>query len=335
MAAAAATLLLLAPATASAQTEQRIAPGVRAGGVDLSGLLIEEAAAKLDASLAPSFARPISVNVAGRVFRLSAKEAKVRFDSLRTAKRAYYAGRDTPPATPTPGAGGAAPGLDVPVAVSHAKQVVRDFATTVARAVYLPPRDARVNITVQHVYRQRAVFGRFLNVSELAASVDAALDTPGAAHKLLPKRGKVSPKVNANNLADQYGTILTVDRTSHILRLFKRLKYVKSYGIAVGQAGLETPPGLFHITSRQVDPAWHVPNSPWAGSLAGSVVPGGAPDNPLKARWLGIADGVGIHGTAEDWSIGSNASHGCIRMHVSDVIDLYSRVPLGTTVLIR
>jgi lipoprotein-anchoring transpeptidase ErfK/SrfK len=92
---------------------------------------------------------------------------------------------------------------------------------------------------------------------------------------------------------------------------------------------------VYAIHDRQVDPAWHVPNSAWAGTLAGSVIPGGAPDNPLKARWLGIQDGVGIHGTAEDWSIGSRASHGCIRMHVADVIDLYPRVPVGTRVLIR
>ena len=63
-----------------------------------------------------------------------------------------------------------------------------------------------------------------------------------------------------------------------------------------------------------------------AGSLAGQVIPGGAANNPLRARWLGIANGVGIHGTAEDWSIGTRASHGCIRMHVADVIDLYRRV---------
>jgi lipoprotein-anchoring transpeptidase ErfK/SrfK len=100
-------------------------------------------------------------------------------------------------------------------------------------------------------------------------------------------------------------------------------------------AGLSTPAGLFSITSKQVNPAWHVPNAAWAGSLAGQVIPGGAPNNPLKARWLGITDGVGIHGTAEDWSIGSRASHGCIRMHVHDVIALYPRVPIGTPVLIR
>ena len=80
---------------------------------------------------------------------------------------------------------------------------------------------------------------------------------------------------------------------------------------------------------------WSVPNSPWAGELPGTTVAGGCAANPLKARWMGIADGVGIHGTGEDYSIGSRASHGCIRMHVSDVIDLYPRVPVGTPVLIR
>ena len=49
---------------------------------------------------------------------------------------------------------------------------------------------------------------------------------------------------------------------------------------------------------------------------------------------MGIANGVGIHGTGQDYSIGTRASHGCIRMHVSDVIALYERVPVGTPVLI-
>jgi lipoprotein-anchoring transpeptidase ErfK/SrfK len=49
---------------------------------------------------------------------------------------------------------------------------------------------------------------------------------------------------------------------------------------------------------------------------------------------MGIANGVGIHGTGEDGSIGTRASHGCIRMHVGDVVALYKRVPVGTPVLI-
>ena len=109
---------------------------------------------------------------------------------------------------------------------------------------------------------------------------------------------------------------------------------MRTYGVAVGQPGYPTPNGRFAIQSKQIDPVWSVPNSPWAGELEGSTVGGGSAANPLKARWLGVAGSVGIHGTGQDWSIGTRASHGCIRMHVADVKLLYRRVKVGTPVLI-
>ena len=110
-----------------------------------------------------------------------------------------------------------------------------------------------------------------------------------------------------------------VDRDTFKLTLYKNLKKAKTYGIAVGQVGLDTPAGLYTIQNKAENPAWHVPNSAWAGDLAGKVIPGDDPTNPIKARWMGIYDGVGVHGTSDDASIGSRASHGCICMHVPDV----------------
>lgn len=68
-------------------------------------------------------------------------------------------------------------------------------------------------------------------------------------------------------------------------------------------------------------------------------MPGG-PDNPLGARALYLfQDGVDtlyrIHGTAEPWSIGRAVSSGCIRLLQAEIIDLYSRVPVGTKVVVR
>jgi lipoprotein-anchoring transpeptidase ErfK/SrfK len=146
---------------------------------------------------------------------------------------------------------------------------------------------------------------------------------------------RVRAKVNASDLARVYGTVITIDRAHFKLRLFKALKFRKGYGVAVGQPAYPTPTGRFAITSKQVNPVWSVPNSPWAGELQGTTVDGGSAANPLKARWMGIANGVGIHGTGEDYSIGTRASHGCIRMHVPDVVDLFKRVPVGTPVLIK
>jgi lipoprotein-anchoring transpeptidase ErfK/SrfK len=78
-----------------------------------------------------------------------------------------------------------------------------------------------------------------------------------------------------------------------------------------------------------------VPNRPWAGNLAGQTIPPGDPRNPLKAAFIALGGGVGFHGTANLASIGTAASHGCIRMTVPDVLSLYRNVPVGTPVLVR
>ena len=145
----------------------------------------------------------------------------------------------------------------------------------------------------------------------------------------------VEPKVTTEELAEKYPAILFVNRTKFQLTLYKDLKLVKTYGIAVGAVGLETPAGLYHIQNKAVNPAWTMPNSDWvAPGDRGRVIPGGVPENPLKARWLGIFDGAGIHGTDNDASIGSAASHGCMRMRIPDVIELYDQVPVGAPIYI-
>lgn len=168
-----------------------------------------------------------------------------------------------------------------------------------------------------------------------AKAIDAAIDDPAAPRVLHQPLTRVRAKVNANDLARVYNTVITIDQAHFKLRLFKGLKFRKSYGVAVGQPAYPTPNGRYAIQSKQVNPTWSVPNSPWAGELQGTTVEGGSASNPLKARWMGIANGVGIHGTGDDYSIGSRASHGCIRMHVADVIDLFKRVSVGTPVLIQ
>ena len=139
-----------------------------------------------------------------------------------------------------------------------------------------------------------------------------------------------------NVLVERSGkvTTITIDRPAFRLRFFKRLKLKKTYAIAVGRVGLETPAGLYHVQDKQLNPSWHVPNSAWAGDLAGRVIPPG-PDDPLKARWMGFFDGAGIHGTDAIGSLGTAASHGCIRMSIPDVEELYDMVPLRTPVYVQ
>jgi lipoprotein-anchoring transpeptidase ErfK/SrfK len=140
--------------------------------------------------------------------------------------------------------------------------------------------------------------------------------------------------VTTRELQKRFRFFIAVSRSRKELRYFVKEKLVKTYRVAIGRIGFETPAGLYEIRSKAVNPAWYVPKKAWAGDLAGKIIPPGDPENPLKARWMGFWDGAGIHGTAESSSIGSAASHGCIRMAVPDVIDLYDRVPLHTPVYI-
>jgi hypothetical protein len=317
------------PAPAPAP-EPTVAQGVKAGGVDLSGMTQEQAEAALTAALQAPLARDFFLGAAGIQFRLTMAQAKLRFDAHTTAEHALAA---TPP--PAPAGGGASAGIDVPLVLSHSRLAVRAFVAAAARRAYHAPRDATLRMTVARMIVSHSRPGLRLASKRVAQQIDAALNAGPNVRSLHSRLVAVKPPVTYKVLQRRYPRVITVDRDHFTLRLFRNLRPWKLYGIAVGMAGLDTPAGMYRIQDKQVDPAWHVPNSPWAGSLAGQVIPGGAPDNPLKARWLGIANGVGIHGTAEDWSIGSRASHGCIRMHVSDVIDLYPRVPVGTPVLIK
>jgi L,D-transpeptidase catalytic domain len=312
-------LLLALTVPATGQVGTTIRPGVSTAGIDLSNMTVEQAAAVLDQQLAPRLQGDMILGAAGRPWPLTMAQAQLKLDSVRTAKRALYAKAGV---------------TAVPPAITHSRAAVRDFVERVAARLRKAPRDAAIRITLRHIFRAHSRAGRDLPVASARAAIDAALDDPAAVRKVHVRLIRLAPRVTFANLARVYNTVVTIDRNHFKLRLFKALKFRKGYPIAVGMAGLETPAGRYAIQDKQVNPAWHVPNRSWAGSLAGQVIPGGAPNNPLRARWLGIANGVGIHGTAEDWSIGTRASHGCIRMHVSDVIDLYQRVPVGTPVLI-
>jgi len=108
-----------------------------------------------------------------------------------------------------------------------------------------------------------------------------------------------------------------------------------AYGIGVGRDGFRWS-GEHVITRKAEWPGWtppeqmrkRVPDLP-------AYMPGG-PDNPLGARALYIgATLYRLHGTSEPWTIGQAVSSGCIRLTNDDIIDLYSRVNVGSMVVVH
>jgi lipoprotein-anchoring transpeptidase ErfK/SrfK len=125
---------------------------------------------------------------------------------------------------------------------------------------------------------------------------------------------------------------IEVNVGTRTLTIYKDGKKLKTYRIAVGTSEYPTPTGTYRIVNKQTNPTWNPPDSPWAKGL-GPIPPG--PGNPLGTRWIGTsAPAIGIHGTYADYSIGTAASHGCLRMHMPDVEELFEKVNVGMPVVI-
>ncbi|WP_084639963.1 L,D-transpeptidase [Kaistia adipata] len=136
----------------------------------------------------------------------------------------------------------------------------------------------------------------------------------------------------------QPGTIV-VDPYNHFLYLVYENGRALRYGVGVGREGFAWS-GDATIQAKQQWPKWHPPKEMQARDPAAAKWPDGmpgGPTNPLGARALYLYQGnvdtlYRIHGTTQPWSIGKSLSSGCIRMMNQDILDLYSRAPIGTKV---
>jgi len=141
----------------------------------------------------------------------------------------------------------------------------------------------------------------------------------------LPEDGIARPA-----LLSRTGGRIVVIKSKFVLNLWLDGKLAKQYPIAHGMSAYPTPTGTYVVTEMLENPTWTPPNSPWAAGLE-PVPPGSS--NPLGTRWIGTsAPLIGIHGTPQSWSIGTQASHGCVRMLISDVEELYEKVEVGMVV---
>jgi lipoprotein-anchoring transpeptidase ErfK/SrfK len=223
----------------------------------------------------------------------------------------------------------------IPLVVSYSHNSTRALVAKVRTAVTRPPVDASVAPSASGLSLVPGRDGRTVSYRALGAAIDTALVGRTPNRTVIVPTHHIKPAVTTSQLAARYPAYIVIDRASFRLRFYGHLKLTRTYEIAVGMEGLETPAGLHKIEWEQVDPPWYVPKKAWAGALAGTVVPPG-PGDPLKARFMSFEGGAGIHGIdpSEYETIGHDASHGCVRMRIPDVIDLYSKSPVGTPVYI-
>lgn len=321
-------------AVAAGGSDNKIAKGVSIQGISVGGMTPEEAKAQLQAQIGDPASKPIRVKIPKGVFKLDPAKAGMKIDIDAAVAQAKDLGKDD--GFISKGwrkITGGEVDKNVSLTIASNRKAVLEFVKGMERKLSRKPENATLDIKVDRVTVKPHTNGRRLAAMEqLKRQLNEALVNPAAPRTLTAKLRTVRPPITEGKVFDKTPTVVTVTKSGATVRVFKRGEMIKSYGVSVGSDQYPTTEGLFSVQSKQVNPTWSVPNSSWAGSLAGQVIPGGAANNPLKARWIGFNGSEGFHGST---SVGGAArSHGCVRMVPAQVIDLYDRVEVGTPVLI-
>ena len=196
---------------------------------------------------------------------------------------------------------------------------------------------------MNHAFTRRQLIwiGLALTASGCVSAPRELVEVDGVTYD---KRARIDPRYRRQRVRyDGVGSpgSIVVDTNDKFLYSVEGGGWATRYGVGVGQAGLSLK-GNASVGHKAVWPSWTptenmMRRKPRLVQYAGGV-PGG-PDNPLGARALylyrnGQDTMYRLHGTNEPWSIGRAVSSGCVRLLNDDIIDLYERTPVGTSVII-
>ena len=305
-------------------------PGTTIAGTDVGGMSRAAAVRAVRARASRTLAHPMTVRAGGRVFRVAPKHLGVTANvgravdaALRDEQRMSWMTRSYNRLF------GVSSETTVRLTDALTASRVRSFVARVVRAIDRPARSAAMVVSADglRVVKHHARTGRELDPAVAARRVEAAL-------RVMRDRVRLPVRTIAPRTTDAaLGATITVDLTTNTLRLWRGFRVVRTYPVATATAPYSTPVGRWGIVAKELHPVWINPGDQWSKSMPPQIPPG--PSNPLGLRALRTsAPGILIHGTPEDWTVGTYASHGCIRMHEADALSLYPLVPVGTPVVI-
>jgi lipoprotein-anchoring transpeptidase ErfK/SrfK len=284
-----------------------VADGVTIGGVAVGGFTAHQASSAVESGFSQ------------RVVLTTAK--KIRFATPRQL------GAHALVADAVAGALRAQPGENVELTVDVDQHRLAKYVAALDKRYAQAAHDASVVLVGLRPVIEPQKDGVAVKQRALLADLESSLTSGDRTPVRIPFK-----HTKASVTAADFKTVIVVERSSNQLVVWDGKRKWGTFGVATGQAIYPTPLGQFSIVTKQMNPWWYPPDSPWAAGL--SPVPPG-PGNPLGTRWMGLsAPGVGIHGTPDAASIGYSASHGCIRMRIPDAERVFDHVSVGTPVFI-
>lgn len=312
----------------------RIPKGVSVAGVDLGGMTEADARATIERTVSEPLMRPLAVTADGAEYTFDPR-GSVSVDVDGMLDEAYAPRRNASfVARVRHDAGVSRLEGEVEPLYSVDATAVATWMRVVAAQIDRPAVGATLAVIEGAVSIKPSKTGRKTLVPQATELIGRAFESEVAlasANRVLtiPVR-TLKPKVTE----DSFGQTIVVDLSQRRIRLFQGAKLEKAYPCAVGTAQYPTPTGHFEVTEKRYLPTWVNPQpNGWGKDMPRSIGPG--PSNPLGTRAINLsAPGIRFHGTSKLSSIGTAASHGCLRMFRGDIEDLYERVEVGTQVYI-
>jgi hypothetical protein len=332
-------LVLLGATTAAAVAydrshEDELLPGVRVEGLPVGGRERAAVLRQLQARLpeagrsavqvtAGPFAEQLTLAEMGLHSDAAAVLARARADAddMGLARRVWHRLLDKPVRR----------SYDVRLHVD--RNALRDQLIGLGQKLERKPENARIDTSSGFVSIVPAVDGRSLDLTGATDLVFAR------GEKLAAAPGSdggsvVAPLVMTKPKVTGFADVILVRTGENRLYHYENGVLAKTYAVATGTPQYPTPKGNFQVVLKRFRPTWVNPDpTGWGKSLPKSIPPG--PSNPLGTRAMNLnSPGIRIHGTTNIRSLGTAASHGCIRMAMPEVEELFEKVDTGTPVII-
>jgi lipoprotein-anchoring transpeptidase ErfK/SrfK len=310
-----------------AASANRIMPGVKVAGVDVGELTKAEAIAEVREVVDDHLDRQITVRAAGQAWHVTPGELGTRAPVIKLVNRAMaMSERYSWPTRVFHRMFNRPVDESFDVGFRYRKGRVTRFVNSIAGEVAVDPTNASVDYVNGGLVLNKPESGRALRIESANESVLETIKGTAPTVKLGMKR--IEPEITKEDL----GQTLIVDLSELRLHLYDGLRLQRTYPVAAGQPAYPTPPGEWTVIDKVENPTWVNPAPDGWGAGLPATIPGG-PSNPLGTRAIYLdAPGIRIHGTSSSSSIGTYASHGCVRMYMDDVEELYPLVDIGATV---
>ena len=305
----------------------RILPGATIAGVDVGGLTAAEAELLVEAALLPRLEREITLSWRDRTWNVTPRELGARALTQEAVAGAVSASIDASLLEKARmSVFGSDAWFDNAGVVSHPRKPMMAFVRGLASSFDRKPRETSIDYSTGWVKLRPAQDGRRVQVQQTVKSLRTDGLREGAADLSVAVR-------KAKKTPNKFDQILLLRIGENKLYLYEDGKIAHEWTVATGQPEYPTPTGLYEITLKRYLPTWVNPDpTGWGASLPASIPPG--PGNPLGLRALNwSAPAIRFHGTSAIYSLGYNASHGCVRMANEDVIELYDMIDVGTPIV--